>query len=104
MEPSDLRPEDGEAILQWAITASAAVVLMQHHPEHDNSREAFEMLNHFKATIESMYNDIPDALLDNAYVLAENTIDNVNREEDMIDDFVKELDEFKGVDENGQPT
>lgn len=89
-----LDPDEAMAVFGWAHTAAAAVVLMFNHPEHTNTREGLEQLAHMKRTVESMHDDIPEVLYDHAADLAEKVINGVNEEEDIVEEFMDEVERF----------
>jgi hypothetical protein len=95
-EPKDskyhLSYEEACEVIQWAASTAALVVLMKH----DELDDIAEKLAGFEEAIDSAFAEIPDCLSDAAYEIAQESVEEAAAEEDAVEQFRIELDNFDG--------
>lgn len=93
-EVRELEPDDVQEIIDWAVSASAMVVLMHHAPEHSNEEEAKERLDGYIQAIQIMIDNMPDALVEPAHVVAGAAVEDAEKEQELVDQFLEEMKEL----------
>lgn len=88
-----LNQEEVQEIIDWAVGAAAMIVLMKNAPEHDDMDEAIERLDGYIQAIDLMVDNMPDTLVEPAYVVASEAIEDAEQEEEMVQQFLEEMDE-----------
>lgn len=86
-----LNEEQVREIIEWAVSASAMVILMEAEPHHQTVDEAIERLEgHIQANT-IMFENMPEVLVDPAAALAESTLANAEEEEAAVAELLDEI-------------
>lgn len=90
--------DDIQDIVDWAVAAAALVVILENAPVHTNFVEAMERLENYVYVINSMWLNMPKALINPAIITAADAVEETLEDERQIEEFREELEEFKGLD------
>lgn len=83
--------EDTQAIIDWAVSAAAMVILMDNAPEHQNKDEGMERLEGYIQAIGIMWGNMPEVLVNPAAIIAQESMDEAVEEEKQVEAFREEL-------------
>lgn len=86
--------ESTQAIIDWAVSAAAMVILMDNAPEHKNEAEGMERLDGYIQAIGIMWDNMPDILVGPASVIAQESVDEAVEEEEQVEQFREQLKEL----------
>lgn len=86
-----LDQDDTQAIIDWAVSAAAMVILMDNAPEHSNDEEGIERLEGYIQAIGIMWDNMPEILVGPAAVIAQESVDEAVEEEEQVEAFREEL-------------
>lgn len=86
-----LEPAEVQEIIDWAVSASALVVLMTHSPEHTNEAETAERLDGFLQALQIMVDNLPASLVEPAHVVAAEAVNDAEHEQELVDQFLDEM-------------
>lgn len=89
-----LNQEDCQNIIDWAVSAAAMVILMDNAPDHANKDEGIERLEGYIEAIGIMWDEMPRILAGPAAVIAQESVNEANEEEDAVEQFREELKEL----------
>lgn len=92
-DPIRLDEEEVQDIIEWALSAGAMITLMHSAPLAQNVEEIAEKLNGYIEAVQIMYENIPDILVTPTHDLAVKTIESVEREDALVEQFRKEIDD-----------
>jgi TRAP-type mannitol/chloroaromatic compound transport system substrate-binding protein len=84
----EFSPEEVVEIVEWALSVAPTIVMMKHHPRTPNE------LKNLRAGINEFVNEFPEVLFDIAHDVAVNTLQEVQKHEAIVEDFVEELKEL----------
>lgn len=81
--------DDSQGIINWAVQASALVVMMHNMPlEPDVPQNDVDAL---LEAVDIMISNMPDGLRNHAALLATEIVDAAVQEEELVEEFQKEL-------------
>ena len=86
--------EEVQEIVNWAVSAAALVTLMDNAPVHTNEKEAMERLDGYIQAIRLIMDNMPDVLIRPAEIVAMEAIDEAEKEQAIVEDFLEELEEL----------
>ena len=83
--------EDTQAIIDWAVSAAAMVILMDNAPRGGSKEDELERLAGYDQAIDIMWDNMPDVLVTPAAVIAQESVDEAVEEEEQVEAFREEL-------------
>lgn len=89
-----LEPEEVQAIINWAVSAGAMITILQNAPIHSNTEEALERLEGYVEAIDIIYANMPDCIIEPVHEVASESIDEAERNEEIVNEFRKQIDEL----------
>lgn len=84
--------EQAQAVIDWAMSAGAMVMLMHNSPKHDNKSEAVERLDGFLNAIQIMMDNMPEVMETPCTLIATESLSFADREERAVEELRAELD------------
>lgn len=90
----DLSPEEQIEIIEWSAMAAAMVTLMWSAPEVETPDEISDKLEGFLEAITIMIAEMPEKLQDIGAMRAQYQIDRQLEQEEIVEEFIRELDEL----------
>jgi methionyl-tRNA synthetase len=90
-EQKELTAEEVHEILDWAVDVATTLTLMVHEviPENDEDRAA--QLERFTIAIVSMYDALPEVVVEPAHILAHEVIDEMEEQEKIVEKFREQI-------------
>lgn len=91
--------DETQEMVDWAVAAAALVVILQNSPEHTNPEEGALRLENYVYCVNSMWLNMPTALVNAAIVRAADAVEESLEDERQIEEFREELEGFKGLED-----
>lgn len=89
-----LGQEDTQAIIDWAVSAAAMVILMDNAPRGDDDEGELERLAGYSQAIAIMWDNMPQILVNPAAIIAQESVDEAVEEEEAVEQFREQLKEL----------
>lgn len=89
-----LDQDDTQAIIDWAVSAAAMVILMDNAPRGENKDEELERLEGYTQAISIMWDNMPEILVNPAAIIAQESVDEAVEEEEQVEQFREQLKEL----------
>lgn len=86
-----LDQEDCQAIIDWAVSAAAMVILMDNAPRGENAAEELERLEGYDQAHTIMWDNMPEVLVNPAAIIAQESVDEAVEEEEQVEQFREQL-------------
>lgn len=89
-----LEDGDAEAIIDWAVSVAAMVILMDNAPRGETKNEELERLAGYTHAVSIMWDNMPEILVGPASVIAQESVNEAVEEEETVEQFREELKEL----------
>lgn len=99
----DLSSDDVAEIIEWAVGTAATILLMQHSPEHTNEEELRDRMKGFLMAVDNMLEELPDCLEEPAVVRANNAYMIAEENEEIVENFVEQLNDEDFINKLQEP-
>lgn len=96
IEEHTLSPEEIAEIVEWAVGTSALAALMFDMEVAHNEQEMKDAISAYETGISLMIYHMPEVLSDPAVIRANQAVDKYMMNEEIVEEFVREIEEFNG--------